>query len=263
MSKQIEALKLALEALEYEGLLKRKQAITAIREALAEQPAQQPYGWVRMNVGAFFKTGVFNLGADCPTGWVGGAVPVYSEQLAQHEIEELTAQRDQLADILTRTANALKGQPAELSLHSWHDLPEVAQQLKAAQPHEPVAWMDGYRNIYSLEEKAAGCPEATIALVPLANQEKTSGSLILEDQEEEQQPNGVVLGFTEEGKAIVDHDGLEEGWVLYTSPPASKPWVGLTDDERAEIFGEFGLALMPVRKAIAEDIEAKLREKNA
>jgi len=48
----------------------------------------------------------------------------------QQELEELTAQRDQLADILTRTANALKGQPAELSLHSWHDLPEVAQQLK-------------------------------------------------------------------------------------------------------------------------------------
>ena len=41
MNKTQEALKLALEALEYDGLLKRKQAITAIREALAEQPAQQ------------------------------------------------------------------------------------------------------------------------------------------------------------------------------------------------------------------------------
>ena len=45
---------------------------------------------------------------------------------------------------------------------------------------EPVAWMDGYRNIYSLEEKAAGCPEATIALVPMANHEKTFGSPIKE-----------------------------------------------------------------------------------
>ncbi len=61
-----------------------------------------------------------------------------TEQPAQQEIEELTAQRDKLADILTRTANALKGQPAELSLHSWHDLPEVAKQLKAAQQQEPV-----------------------------------------------------------------------------------------------------------------------------
>ena len=56
---------------------------------------------------------------------------------AQQELDELTAQRDQLADILTRTANALKNEPAELTQHSWHDLPEVAQQLKAAQ-QEPV-----------------------------------------------------------------------------------------------------------------------------
>lgn len=34
--------------------------------------------------------------------------------------------RDRLSDLLTRTANALKGTPAPLSRHSWHDLPEVA-----------------------------------------------------------------------------------------------------------------------------------------
>ena len=62
------------------------------------------------------------------------------EQPAQQEIEELTAQRDKLADILTRTANALKGEPAELSAHSWHDLPEVAQQLKTAQ-QEPDKYL--------------------------------------------------------------------------------------------------------------------------
>lgn len=66
-----------------------------------------------------------------------------SEQPAQQfscycpNCEELTAQRDKLADILTRTANALKGQPTELTQHSWHDLPEVAQKLKAAQ-QEPL-----------------------------------------------------------------------------------------------------------------------------
>ena len=46
MSKQIEALKLALEALEYwhvrdEFSTQTSKAITAIREALSEQPAQQ------------------------------------------------------------------------------------------------------------------------------------------------------------------------------------------------------------------------------
>ena len=43
----------------------------------------------------------------------------------------------------------------------------------------------------------------------------------------------------------------------------ARDWVGLTDEELSAIWGEFGLALMPVRKAIASEIEAKLREKNA
>ncbi len=38
--------------------------------------------------------------------------------------------------------------------------------IEAAEKQEPVAWMDGYRNIYSLEEKAAGCEDAVIPLVP-------------------------------------------------------------------------------------------------
>ena len=41
MSKQIEALKLALEALGWYDRETHQKAITAIREALAEQPAQQ------------------------------------------------------------------------------------------------------------------------------------------------------------------------------------------------------------------------------
>ncbi len=56
----------------------------------------------------------------------------------------------------------------------------------------------------------------------------------------------------------------EYGWSpLYTAAPhPQREWVGLTDEELSEIWGEFGLALMPVRKAIAHEIEAKLREKN-
>jgi hypothetical protein len=63
-------------------------------------------------------------------------------------------------------------------------LPHILKALRKqrTQPEqEPVAWMDGYRNIYSLEEKAAGCPEATIPLVPIANQQKTSGSPIFSE----------------------------------------------------------------------------------
>ena len=91
----------------------------------------------------------------------------------------------------------------------------------------------------------------------------------LAEQPAQQQEPVAWMVYTLDGNSVCvtdnpadftpDHRALP----LYTSPPASKPWVGLTDEERATIFGEFGLALMPVRKAIAEDIEAKLREKNA
>lgn len=43
------------------------------------------------------------------------------------EVEECDALLLKLADILTRTANVLKGEPSRLQMHSWHDLPEVAQ----------------------------------------------------------------------------------------------------------------------------------------
>lgn len=55
-------------------------------------------------------------------------------------------------------------------------------------------------------------------------------------------------------QALTKHSGI--------SAPPCKPWVSLTDDELSVIWGEFGLALMPVRKAIANEIEAKLKELN-
>ena len=46
--------------------------------------------------------------------------------------EEDRALCDKLADILTRTANVLKGEPKPLHRHGWHDLPDVARKLVAA-----------------------------------------------------------------------------------------------------------------------------------
>jgi hypothetical protein len=40
----------------------------------------------------------------------------------------------------------------------------LRQAIEQAEQAQPVAWMDGYRNIYSLEEKAAGCEDAVIPL---------------------------------------------------------------------------------------------------
>lgn len=57
-------------------------------------------------------------------------------ECAVREIEALRADlaesdeiRETLGHILTRTANALKGEPPEGTWHSWHDLPEKATQL--------------------------------------------------------------------------------------------------------------------------------------
>ena len=47
-----------------------------------------------------------------------------SESEANEELIE------RMADILTRTANALHGFVPENGLHSWHDLPELAERLR-------------------------------------------------------------------------------------------------------------------------------------
>ena len=60
-------------------------------------------------------------------------------------------------------------------------------------------------------------------------------------------------------------------WVekLRTSPPASKPWVGLTEEERRgirewqRIQEELGPVWAPMMLYLYEAVEAKLREKNA
>ena len=119
---------------------------------------------------------------------------------------------------------------------------ECVKQTQPAQQQEPVAWMDGYRNIYSLEEKAAGCPEATIALVPMANHKKTSGSPINELQ--------CVCGAVWLGEEMVHLPDKR--------PPASKPWVGLTDEEKMGICER----LNAYNDDLIDAIEAKLREKN-
>jgi hypothetical protein len=48
-----------------------------------------------------------------------------------------------------------------------------------------------------------------------------------------------------------------------TSPPASKPWVGLTDEERSAIFDREFKQWWSRHDAVCRAIEAKLREKNA
>lgn len=62
------------------------------------------------------------------------------------ELNAATRLVSKLGDILTRTANALKGEPDELSMHSWHDLPEVASAMVSERDgarHALVAMLGG------------------------------------------------------------------------------------------------------------------------
>lgn len=68
--------------------------------------------------------------------------------------------------------------------------------------------------------------------------------------------NGALTEWEPTTMAFALPDGTH---ALYTSPPASKPWVGLTNEEKERIRNAWGLRTY---KAI-EDTEAKLREKNA
>ncbi len=172
-------------------------------------------------------------------------------------------------------------------------------QPQQAEKQEPVAWMDGYRNIYSLEEKAAGCPEATIPLVPIANQQKTSGSPIFSElhcicgaewewhnhdwelvttpqpqQAEKQEPFGWVSQHTVKGPyewqfnkelSGVYRDNAISILPVYTIPQPQREWVGLTDEEIKKFWRDATVKPCYTSELInnfARAIEAKLKEKN-
>lgn len=54
-----------------------------------------------------------------------------AEKALRAEVDEADARAGRFAELLRATADALKGPPQPLALHSWHDLPEVAAALRA------------------------------------------------------------------------------------------------------------------------------------
>ena len=89
MSKQIDALRLALEALNRGETKLRYEAIPAIREALAEQPAQQeqePVVWMYVNKSTH-ETKFQKHMRDFVDHSLWSEVPLYGEPLANHELQ--------------------------------------------------------------------------------------------------------------------------------------------------------------------------------
>ena len=81
---------------------------------------------------------------------------------------------------------------------------------------------------------------------------------------QQQEPVAVVSGYYNGQCVILPIDPariFNSNTALYASPPASKPWVGLTDEEKADLFE--GTAPYYNELDYANDIEAKLKEKNA
>lgn len=81
---------------------------------------------------------------------------------------------------------------------------------------------------------------------------------LLEQPAQPQQRPVAWLDPWTRNNVTADYDAYgKHGIPLYTSPPASKPWVGLTSEDKVEILRANGEA------AVLILTEAKLREKNA
>jgi hypothetical protein len=74
------------------------------------------------------------------------------------------------------------------------------------------------------------------------------------------------IGECSDGSLDQLYDDVKKGTKFYTSPPAQRTWVGLTDEEIARVVSLAGFAPDWVEAHIAIQIvrvlEAKLKEKN-
>ena len=227
MSKQIEALKLALEALERHaelGLL-AGSTITAIREALADSALDRMAENAR------------ELGLDyeppCKTGSQCTSKCQQCEQPAQQQEPIRVPVTDNTYGYAKSLAEAIFKQHFASDEHYasgrivWgvNDtvigiLTQIDNMVadmvrRPAQQQEPVAWVH-------LESWMTGkyWPDDCFSALP-----------------------------------------VDEWRPLYTSPPASKPWVGLTEEEVDECY--YWKGRQWTTDELVRHVEAKLREKNA
>ena len=252
MSKQIEALKLALKALEHEAETGNDDAYRrerdAIREALAdsaleriaenerelgldymetEQPAQQQepirvpvtdntYGYAKSLAEAIFKQ---HFASD--------------EHYASGRI--VWGVNDTVIGILTQIDNM------------------VADMVRRpAQQQEP-------------EKDWGAIGQAHLVALKKSSRElvEEAAVRVVHKMAQQQEP---VAWMWKDGTVTTDPDRADGTWApLYTSPPASKLLVGLTDEEIIEVIHPLVMADMADEATdyeIARAIEAKLKEKN-
>lgn len=71
-------------------------------------------------------------------------------------------------------------------------------------------------------------------------------------------------GFVVDCITPEEHARIEGGYTvpLYTSPPAQRTWVGLTEEDLKLLSAEWRIVYGAWMDDFARDIEAKLKEKN-
>ena len=245
MSKKDEALKLALEGLEKWHFDKdprgADQYITAIREALAEQPAQQDeYGYAKRLAEWLWQK---HYAKDAPD-WV----PF-----------------DNLAGVLTQIDNMVcrlvKEQPAPVAEPVAYSYTSRITGAQGFSHHPMPRFIDADSwNIKPLYTAKHPIIPAGWKLVPV---EPTPEMLKAMDE-------CSTEGYDE--RLLAGH-----AWSVYTAAidatpeaiaPPRKPWVGLTDEEIHKMTVLMGInpewkAEMEIVRSVVRNLEAKLWEKNA
>lgn len=76
------------------------------------------------------------------------------------EVAELDALRDRLADLLTRTAVALRGPEPPLTRYSWHDIPDrAAAAVAAIDVMQRAAFMAADPELFNVKLTGASAPK--------------------------------------------------------------------------------------------------------
>ena len=135
------------------------------------------------------------------------------------EVELATSNllRDRMREILDRSVNAIKGNPAPLHLHSWHDLPELIDQLKG-----------------DLLEALLDKEKAATTITRLHGEAKVMLILLAK---------ALNVLYTIDPDCATAHESLEElteaiEAVLKARPIANKPAVDLLLDALAVLLGD-------------------------
>ena len=258
MNKQTEALKLALEALEGWGKGfpdnwgdLDTEAITAIREALAlvnevdqeessgtEQSAQQGWKLVPYDPSIDMQEhGSIASGYDLSQA---RAKRVYQAMIDMHDV-------------------MMEREPTDQYLRLEAGYPE--QPAPVAEPRKPQ--QDPVRHWSDCATNNRGCPQllGTCDCGGIPPKPEPIAWL-LEFVDEDGLPRRDVFYESRHLQQHVKHNTDLRGLTckitsLYTSPPASKPWAGLTDEEVMAIAFDFDVPSLVVRT-----VEAKLKEKN-